>query len=297
MQLASESKRKESIKTTFFWVMWGLNAVATATFGATYLPALFRPLAAFMPGTEVLASLLAVIASLAVFDAAYKAWQVIGRTAETSPQRMAANLGEWSAFVGSLAYTVIVMSTFVFPNMLTRETTAFLQAAGGIIFIGQVALHLILMKVWMANGVQERRLDLTTEMTTQLESEKLAYQKDVMTKALLKAKGGADKEAEDMAHILGQQWSVVMVSGVKAEQKALPPITEGEAQEPPARHQPAETSRVLPESDRGAVDTPNAPEPPQSDPWEEWEEIPVTQEVQRIRPTVPVPSQNGYHPH
>jgi hypothetical protein len=299
MKLASVIQKETAVKTAFFWGLWAINAFATAVFGAQYLPSLFSELTSWLPAGDALAMGLAILSSLVVFDVAFKCWQYVGTTAETSTQRMAAVVGEWTSFIGSLAYTVITLSTVVFPVMATAETTAFMTTLGGVIFIFEVALHLVLMKVWAANSIEARELDMETEEAAAVQTERLAYRRKVVGMALLLAKGGAEAEAERLASMMGNGWAVQMTDIATPDQKQLPPNTiEGEKPQPAA--QPAQTRPNLPENEARVAQPPIEVEAPpvarREEPQEEWEEIPVYQVVERVRPEPYLNGHGSSHP-
>ncbi|MDA0244675.1 MAG: hypothetical protein OT477_14745 [Chloroflexi bacterium] len=279
-KLSAEIKKSENIQTAFFWGLWFINAFATAVFGAEYLPSLFSQLVGWLPAGDWISAILAVVASLVVFDVAFKCWDEVGKTAETSTQHNAAAVGEWSSFAGSLVYTAITFATYVFPDIITTSTASFLSGAGGLIFITQVVVHLVLMKIWVANGVEAREHKMRTKATAATQSEKLAFQDNVLTKALLIAKGKTDDQAESLAETLGHLWASSMVADAQNYQ--------------PDKRKDA--PQVLIEAN-APLDPPEAPpsaQPQAAQPVPQWEEIPVTQAVERVRPE---PSLNGHgHP-
>lgn len=285
VKLSADIKKSENIQKAFFWGLWFINAFATAVFGAEYLPSLFSPLVSWLPGGDAISSILAVIASLVVFDVAYQCWASVGEGAETSSQRNAAVAGEWTSFLGSLAYTAITFATYVFPNIITSSTAAFLSGLGGFVFIAQVVTHLVLAKTYLANSIDARKRKTQTKTNAAIQSEQLAYHEEVIKQALLVTKGTIDAQVKGLSEILGADWAEDAVNAVlqfrpekpkEITATAAPTVIEGEKEAPAA--QPAQASPNLAENAARVAQPPTQTEPPPAT-EEEEEGMPVSQFV------------------
>ena len=232
--IQSEKRNVQALRKSFFLVLLTLSALTTFSFGVRWVGDFFVPLTKNLPiaeGTKQgINALLGGLFTVALLEGSFILWGHTARKAsESHEQIQIADIGEGIAFVTSLLFSAIELTT-VLAGGVNGDLEFWLLWIAKTVLTGVLIVMVILVKFWRDYEPEKRNQAHQKKNSAMLISEQFAFQQSVTRQAVIEAVTSAQEQAPAIAAQLSAQWLSQLTSFAQIDQPH--PVENERAQSP-----------------------------------------------------------------